>query len=50
MLDNIGGSLLATLLAHTTVDFSHWAFPVPETDFGRHFVLAFPYLSPWAVW
>lgn len=37
--NNTGGSLLATLFAHASFNFSHWAFPVLDTEFGRRFVL-----------
>lgn len=37
--NNTGGSLLATILVHTSYNFSHWLFPVLETDFGRSLVL-----------
>lgn len=37
--NNTEGSLLAALLVHASFNFSHWVFPVLDTDYGRQFVL-----------
>jgi membrane protease YdiL (CAAX protease family) len=37
--NNTGGSVLATMLVHASFNFSHWAFPVLETEFSRTYVV-----------
>lgn len=37
--NNTGGSLLATILIHTSFNFSHWLFPVLETEFAKLLVV-----------
>lgn len=37
--NNTGGSVLATILIHTSFNFAHWLFPVLETAFARRYFI-----------